>query len=114
MKSPTYPASSEDDGIIGRSEVERREDYISLLEDILQKFYPELVSMVKQCLHNKSEKRPSLEALLYRLKDMREKLLRVHGQESVDARDILARKDMAERETVILRLTVSVWCFTIV
>ena len=68
----TYLNPENNRDVRGRSEVERREAYIELLESpIHTKFYPTLVETVKQCLHNDAKERPSTEELLTRLQRMR-------------------------------------------
>ena len=52
--------------------MERRGVYIELLESpVYTTFHPALVELVKQCLDNEPEERPSTEELLTRLQRMR-------------------------------------------
>ena len=61
-------------GVQGRTELERREQYIDLLESsmrILSSSHPDLIHLVKQCLHNDSQQRPNTDELLTRLQRMK-------------------------------------------
>ena len=51
--------------------MERRGDYIAVLEGEVGHGYPALVQLVKQCLHNAPQQRPSTEEVLARLQGMR-------------------------------------------
>ena len=57
--------------------MERRGEYIDLLES--RSSLPTLVQLVKQCLHNDPQQRPSTEELLTRLQGMRVKVEGVYG-----------------------------------
>ena len=65
--------------IRGRSELERREKYINQLKALISPFHPALVELVKQCLHNAPEDRPSTEEVLARLQGLREKVEGEYG-----------------------------------
>ena len=61
-------------GIRGRTELERREQYIDLLESSLRIFslsHPDLIHLVKQCLHNDPQQRPNTDELLTKLQRMK-------------------------------------------
>ena len=61
-------------GVQGRTELERREHYIDLLESSLRIFsssHPDLIHLVKQCLHNDPQQRPNTDELLTRLQRMK-------------------------------------------
>jgi len=65
----TYPNPDNLSEVKGRTEVERRGEYIELLES---KLIPTgLVELVKLCLHNVPSERPNTEDLLTRLQAMR-------------------------------------------
>ena len=52
--------------------MERRERYIAILEsEHLRSSCPALVELVKQCLHNAPQQRPSTEEVLARLQGLR-------------------------------------------
>ena len=55
---------------MGRSEVERRREFIQLLHEQLSEQHP-LVQLVHQCLHNDPTRRPSAEELLQQLEAVR-------------------------------------------
>ena len=48
--------------------MERREEYLKLLEKIVQ---PSTVDLVKQCLHNAQEMRPESSQVLLRVRELR-------------------------------------------
>ena len=55
----------------GRTELERRERYIDLLYPKLSSDHPDLVQLVRQCLHNDPQERPSTDAVLARLQRLK-------------------------------------------
>ena len=61
----THPEPNNPRQLLARSEVDRRGNYIECLEGMLQRSagYP-LVGVVKQCLKNVSEERPTAEQLV--------------------------------------------------
>jgi len=67
---PNFPDPDNQDHLIGRSEVERRREYIQLLHEQLPEQHP-LVQLVHQCLHNTPTRRPSAEELLQQLEAVR-------------------------------------------
>ena len=73
--------------------MQRREEYIELLEAHIGQSYPALVQLVKQCLHNAPHQRPSTDELLARLQRMREEVEQVHGTS-------LVKLDMAKMRLV--------------
>lgn len=77
LLSSTYldPGNFED--IQGRSEIERRREYIDLLEAQIGQLHPDLVQLVKDCLHNAPQKRPVSCELFTRLQTIR---LEVEGK----------------------------------
>ena len=64
---------------MGRSEVERRRDYIQPLHGQLREEHP-LVQLVHQCLHNTPARRPSAEELLHQLEAVRTEIEGPYGQ----------------------------------
>ena len=60
-----------------RNELERRGQYIEILESRINSIHPALVQLVKQCLHNDHNERPSTVELLTRLQGMR---IQVEGE----------------------------------
>ena len=57
-----------------RNEVQRREQYIDLLEAHIGHYHPALVELVKECLNNAPDQRPTTDNLLARLQRMREEV----------------------------------------
>ena len=57
-----------------RNELQRREQYIETLEALVGRYHPALVELVKECLHNAPERRPTTDNLLARLQRMREEV----------------------------------------
>ena len=56
----------------GRTEVERRQQYIDLMElGFLCSNHPDLVKLIKRCLHNVPGERPNTAELLTRLQRMK-------------------------------------------
>ena len=61
-----------DHGVIQpRTEVQRREQYIELLEGLFNVLNPNLVLLVKQCLQDIPDQRPSTDELLSTLQRMK-------------------------------------------
>ena len=73
LLEPNYPDPSNRGRLLAHSEVERRGKYFDSLERKLQESagYP-LVGMVKQCLENVPQERPTAEQLVTVLEGMRE------------------------------------------
>ena len=65
--------------IRGRSELERRGRYIGLLEAMVISHHPALVELVKECLNNDPDQRPTADDLLARLQRMREEVEGEYG-----------------------------------
>ena len=59
--------------------MQRREEYINFLEAHIGHIHPALVELVKQCLHNAPQQRPSTDELLARLQRMREEVEGEYG-----------------------------------
>ena len=69
----TYPDPDNSGRLLGRSEVERRRDYIQPLYEQLGEQHP-LLQLVFQCLNNTPAQRPSAEELLQQLEAVRPKI----------------------------------------
>ena len=63
----------------GRSEIQRRQRYMNHLDVLFGRTYPDLFSLVSQCLHNSPRRRPSSGNLLARLDDVRREVDELHG-----------------------------------
>ncbi len=66
---PNYPDPQDASRLLGRSEVERRRDYIAQLHQQLGQDHP-LVRLIKRCLGNDPAHRPSAEEVLQRLEQV--------------------------------------------
>ena len=98
LRSHTYPDPGDPDHLLGRTEVERRGEYIQLLHQQLGDEHP-LVQLVKHCLHNTPSRRPSTRELLQRLENMRPQIVDPYEHlTKLEAMRILREKDAALRE----------------
>ena len=72
LKSSTYPEPTNVERMLARSEVERREEYISQLEQQLTggRQHP-LATLITQCLHDAPHRRPTTEGLVEQLRMVR-------------------------------------------
>ena len=93
--------------IRGRSEVDRREQYILVLEGKVGSDHPALVQLLKQCLCNAPRERPSTEELLTRLQGMREEVEGEHGGSPIrlDMVRLRLAKDVKVKDRRIQHLT---------
>ena len=78
----TYPDPDNPGRLLGRSEVERRTDYIQLLYEQLGEEHP-LLQLVCQCLHNIPAQRPFAEELLQQLHAVRPQIEDEYGRQQV-------------------------------
>ena len=98
LRPHTYPDPRDPDRLLGRSEVERRGEYIQLLHQQLGDQHP-LVQLVKQCLHNTPSRRPSTQELLQQLENMRVQIVDYYEHlTKLEAMRMLREKDAALRE----------------
>ena len=70
LLTSTYQNPNNRKQVIGRTEIERREDYIDQLLKQLGEQHP-MVQLIKQCLDNAPEDRPLAHVILQRLEGMR-------------------------------------------
>ena len=70
----TYPDPDNPNNILGRSELERRTDYIQPLQEQLGEQHP-LLQLICLCLHNIPAYRPSAEELLQELEVVRPQIV---------------------------------------
>ena len=75
----TYTNPDNPNEVRGRSELECRGKYIDLLEAKVNSDHPALVELVKECLHNAPNRRPTTDDLLARLQRMREEVEGEYG-----------------------------------
>jgi len=96
----TYPHADNPERIIGRSEVERRSDYIQLLHGQLGEHHP-LVQLVHQCLQNAPARRPSAEEVLRQLEAVRAQIEGRYGSQlvKVDVAKVGMVKALREKDT---------------
>ena len=101
----THPDPNNPDQVIGRSEVERRREYIDLLEKELSDGdrHP-LTQLVKQCLRNDPARRPVMEQVMTELQEVRANTEGEYGSElaKLDAvRQIVIVKQMKQKEAKV-------------
>ena len=101
----TYPNPDDPDKLIGRSEVERRQEYFDLLQQNLQGGQHPFIQFTKDCLHTLSSKRPTAEQLVTLLKEMKAdiegpygELARLDAIKQVTTMKLLRSKDVEVRE----------------
>ena len=78
----TYPDPDNPGRLLGRSEVERRMDYIQPLREQLGEQHP-LLELVYQCLHNTPAQRPSAEDMLQQLEAVRPQIKGTYGRQQM-------------------------------
>ena len=107
LKPPTFPDPDNPELTRGRNELERRGDYIQSLEARYGSTHPNLVLLVKQCLHNAPNRRPSTEQLLTRLQGMRAAVEGEYGGGAVkvDLARVKLTKEVKEKDRRIQQLT---------
>ena len=93
--------------IQARTEVERRGEYIKLLEAHIGVLYPNLVQLVKQCLQNTANQRPGTEFLLTTLQGMKVEVGGEYGSNPVQLDMVRVRlaKEVKLKEKRIQELT---------
>ena len=100
LLEPNYPEPNNPRQLLARSEVDRRGNYFERLERKLQESagYP-LVGVVKQCLENVPEERPTVEQLVTVLEGMRGDIEGGYGElATVDAvRQVRTMKALKSR-----------------
>ena len=104
----TYPDPNNSDIVLGRSEVERRREYINLLKKELHdgEHHP-LAQMVKQCLQNAPSRRPTTEQLKSSLEEVRFAAEGPYGKFSkLDAvRQVTITKELVGRDAQMRMMT---------
>ena len=98
-----YPDPDNPGRLLGRSEVERRMDYIQPLRDQLGEQH-HLLQLVCQCLHNTPAQRPSAEELLQQLEAVRPQVGRAYGSRQ-QVKVEMARLQVAMMSVFSLRET---------
>ena len=93
-----------DHGVIQpRTEVQRREQYIELLEALIGVLYPNLVLLVRQCLQDIPDQRPSTDELLATLQRMKVEVEGEYGgiQIRLDMEKLRLAKEVKTKDTQI-------------
>ena len=90
--------------------MERRGQYIELLEEKFCREHPALVQLVKQCLHNVPDQRPSTDEVLGSLQRMKVEVEGVYGGSlgKLDINKVLLAKEMKMKDKRIEELTAEV------
>ena len=90
-----------------RNEVQRREQYIETLEAHIGRYHPALVELVKGCLHNAPEQRPTTDDLLARLQRMREEVEGQYGaiQVKLDLPKMRMARELRQKDRQLEELT---------
>ena len=97
----TYTDPNNPDVVLGRSEIERRRQYINQMErNLLDGEGNPLAQMVKQCLHNVASRRPTAGELLACLQSVTADIEGAYGElEKLDAvRQVAMIKKLAGQE----------------
>lgn len=112
----TYPDSRNPAIIRGRSELERRQQYLAKLKLLFQQTCPQLTGMVQCCLSNAPDRRPQSSELLTILQEMKPNIEGKYGLPVLNTANILLTKEMAMKDNRIKELEVlilRVYFFTI-
>ena len=93
--------------LVARSEVERRGEYMELLEKEVGNHHPSIVQLVRQCLHNVPEQRPSTDEVLGSLQRLKVEVDGLYGGSLVklDIDKVLLTKEMKMKDKKIEELT---------
>ena len=88
--------------------MERRGEYIELLEKQLDWLHPALVQLIKQCLHNTPERRPATDQVLSSLQRLKVEVDGLYGGNLVklDVGRVLLAKDIKMKDKTINELMV--------
>ena len=108
LLAPTYLDPSDRECTIARTEVECRQPYMEQLEAQVGRSHPALVDLVKQCLHNAPERRPSTEEVLSRVRDVKLEVEGAHGNitRQLNITNILVLKELKQKDRTILEMQV--------
>ena len=83
LLASTFPSPDNPENIRARSELERRAQYVEVMESQYSSRLPAIVQLVKQCLHNVPGLRPSTEELLTRLQEVKTEVEGRYGRDAV-------------------------------
>ena len=84
----TYADPTHASRLLGRSEVERRSVYMEKLEAQLSQSYPGVVQLVRHCLNNAPNQRPSSGEVLSNVSEVKMEVDRVYGGGVLNQLDI--------------------------
>ena len=84
----TYADPTHAGRLLGRSEVERRSVYMEKLEAQLGQSYPGVVQLVRHCLDNTPDQRPSSGEVLSNVTEVKTEIDRVYGGGVLNQLDI--------------------------
>ena len=105
---PTYPDPDNQENLLARSEVERRQIYIDQLDRKLPEYgHHPIAQLVKECLKNAAAQRPTTEDVLKSLEEMKPAIDGVCGEVArADAvRQVVVMRAILGRETEVRRKT---------
>ena len=108
LLEPTYSDPDNCGRLLGRSEVERRQNYIEQLEDnFLRGGRHPFVQLVKRCLKNNPSDRSTAEQVITSLEEMKADVEGPYGDVSrIDAvRQVVMMRALKQRETEVRRKT---------
>ena len=102
----TFPDLDNPGRMLGRSEVERRGEYIELMEERIGCLHPSLIQLIKQCLHNAPEERPATDEVLIGLQRLKVEVEGVYGGNftKLDIGKVLLAKEMKMKDRRIEEL----------
>ncbi len=109
LLSSTYPNPSNPDQLIARSEVDRHQTYTATLETTCGASHPVLPDLVRQCLHNTPERRPSSQDLQARLRCVKSDVEGIYGggtMRQLNIASVLYVKEMKNKDKQIQELEV--------
>ena len=106
LLTSTYPNPDNVTEVLGRSELERRQEYIQSLESktLLSK-HPDLVQLIKECLHNAPRERPTSRDVLARLRRLKPDVEGEYGGFALDMAKVRLAKAVKSKGRRIDELT---------
>ncbi len=107
LLASTFPNPDNPEDIRARSELERRGQYVELMESQYSSRLPAVVQLIKQCLHNVPGLRPNTEELLTRIQEVKVKVEGRHGRGAVkvDLAGVRMVKELEMKDGRIEELT---------
>ena len=103
----TYADPTHAGRLLGRSEVERRSVYMEKLEAQLGQSYPGVVQLVRHCLDNTPDQRPSSGEVLSNVSEVKMEVDRVYGVlRQLDIGKVLVAKDIKRMQQRIEEIQV--------